>query len=804
MKKIKAKNYKDDITQKIREALDPGKTGKLKPKPLDDMLEISPDINRILSIHNEQFNFKGTKHKNLYELLHSVELLTVAHNTIYKNKGASTKGTSDQTVDGISEKHILELSQKIKERKFEWSNIRKTLIPRKNKKPRPLGISNYTDKLVQFVITMILNSIYDPIFEEHNYNYGFRPNYSCQSNIIRITSYKNQGLNMAIEGDISGAFDHVNHDKLIGILKKNIEDEEFINIIHKACKAKIIQFDKLRHTKESTTPEMGTPQGYISSPILFNIYMHDFDIHITKYLTQKFEELNKERNTPLKPNETYKLIDNKIRNFRKHINKLKDKNLIQKLTNKESEHLKSLKQRISYYTKLRTKHPSRNVDEIVLRWTYSRYADDFIILTNADKKICEEIKQEIKEYLDLRLKLTLNTDKTKITNLKEDIAYFLGFSIYMSKLSPKTTETNTKMGKINRRGGSTVIKIGIDLKRRMNQLIEKQYCKIINNKPKPSHTPYLTPFKIHEIIQHYNQVMDGICNYYFRVLTNPSQLNHILYLLYYSCIFTIANKIKSSTPKIHREYEWKEYDVKRQPTDNCKLVFPSVLEYTDNQKQRIRYDTLQTYKDCLAKALRVAYNIDLKITNPHLLVNENYWKLIKVNWRSSTSIPRICIICGSPIDVEIHHTNALKKGPKHRNNKKTEPLRKFLSSINRKKIPVCHTHHQQIHQGLYNDISLKTIYDERLPRIENILRTESTPLKDAQKEKDNKNPPINRFQYKYIPDQKVIIIPYAKGKRPRYRPNLNTDNDNPTIMQKFIKNYFQAERQTDKHKETTQ
>jgi hypothetical protein len=183
--------------------------------------------------------------------------------------------------------------------------------------------------------------------------------------------------------------------------------------------------------------------------------------------------------------------------------------------------------------------------------------------------------------------------------------------------------------------------------------------------------------------------------------------------------------------------------------------------------------------------------MESNITNPHLLINENYWKMMKTNWRTSTSLPKMCLICGSTINLESHHTNALRKTTLKKDKKK-EPLYKFLSSINRKQILLCHKHHQQVHQGKYSGLSLKNIYDERLPRISNFLITEPSELQKEQTEKNLKFLFADKFHYKYQPERKVVIIPYLKTrKRPRYSYNPTIEKgERPTIIQNFIFKYL--------------
>ena len=673
-----------------------------------------------LKFRKEPFLQNKDKIKNIYEFLYSRELLILAKSIIFRDKGGVTKAVSAETLNVISYTHIYSLRKLFINKKFSWRSLRKVEIFTKDKKPRTLVINDYTDNLIQYVCNLVLNAIYDPLFEKYNYNYGLRPKYSVHSNILDITDFKNQGLNMSIKGNISGAFDNINYNKLIGILKHSIADKDFINIIKTACQAEIIPFNKLWHVKSSTTPALGTQEAFIMSPILFNIYMHDFDMHITTYLTNKLDETNKIRNNLFKLNVFYKFFDLKIGNLKKKVKKLKDENIHIKLSFEETRKLKTQIRIVLYYKKLRIKNSLRNAQNIKLIWKYSRYANEFIVLTNCNIQICQEIREECNTYLLKRLHLTLNEEKTIITNLKDKPVTFLGFSIYVSKFIPKKTETSIKV----RQRIFTHIKIGIDLDRTYNQLVENKYAKEKHDgKLFPSHTPYLTSYSILSIVEHYNQLMEGICNYYFRVITNPSQLKHILYLLYYSCIFTIASKIKSSTSKIFRKYLWDEYDIQNNPTGYKKLVFQEVLDISRKFSNRtIKYVCLQTYQDCLAKSLRVAYNIDFKKSDPHLVVNENYWRYKKVNSRISILIPKICIIC---------------------------------------------------HSARLYSISNFSIPKKRELKRDNFL-------------KNTKKGQVLRFMYRFLPTYKVVFNPYSKRKTPNYSPNRYADFERLTVMQEFI------------------
>jgi retron-type reverse transcriptase len=137
---------------------------------------------------------------------------------------------------------------------------------------------------------MVLEAIYEPYCELRNRAFGFRPNKSTHHAIAALTNrYKTTGLHTAIEGDISAAYDNVNKDKLIDILKKKIQDNKFFQLIR--SRLDYIYFD-CESRKEMKTEE-GIPQGGIDSPYLFNIYMMEFDEFVHNELQSYLDDLNK-------------------------------------------------------------------------------------------------------------------------------------------------------------------------------------------------------------------------------------------------------------------------------------------------------------------------------------------------------------------------------------------------------------------------------------------------------------------------------------------------------------------------------
>lgn len=162
-------------------------------------------------------NQKDYKYERLYRLLYNEELYLTAYQNIYSNDGSMTKGTDKQTVDGMSIERIRKIIVSLKDESYQPKPARRTYIPKKNGKMRPLGIPSFEDKLLQEVIRMILEAIYEGHFE--NTSHGFRPNRSCHTALNEIQKTFT-GVKWFIEGDIKGFFDNINHadDWLCGVI----------------------------------------------------------------------------------------------------------------------------------------------------------------------------------------------------------------------------------------------------------------------------------------------------------------------------------------------------------------------------------------------------------------------------------------------------------------------------------------------------------------------------------------------------------------------------------------------------------
>lgn len=226
--------------------------------------------------------------RRLYRNLYNPDLFKVAYARIYSHEGNMTPGTDGETIDGFSLELVEKLISELRYERYYPKPVRRAYIPKKNGKKRSLGIPSFRDKLVQEVVRMMLEAIYEPIFSESSHAY--RPNKSCHTALHQIKT-TGRGTSWVIEGDIEGFFDNIDHDILLSLLKRKIDDGRFIELIRRFLKAGYMEFSEVHRTLS------GTPQGGIISPILSNIYLHEFDIFMN-LTEQKYHKGEKRASNP--------------------------------------------------------------------------------------------------------------------------------------------------------------------------------------------------------------------------------------------------------------------------------------------------------------------------------------------------------------------------------------------------------------------------------------------------------------------------------------------------------------------------
>lgn len=213
-------------------------------------------------------------------MVNEITIVTAIHN-IKSNKGSKTAGVDQVKMDKYLQMPRDELIALIKESfsNYRPKPARRIYIPKKNGKQRPLGIPTILDRIVQECVRIIIEPICEAKFYPHSY--GFRP-YRAQKNAIRdIINVINSSARSpqqpvwAVEGDIKGCFDNINHRILLKkIWRIGIHDKRVIKMIQQMLKAGYIESGLMNDT------EVGTMQGGILSPLLSNVYLNDFDWYV--------------------------------------------------------------------------------------------------------------------------------------------------------------------------------------------------------------------------------------------------------------------------------------------------------------------------------------------------------------------------------------------------------------------------------------------------------------------------------------------------------------------------------------------
>lgn len=232
---------------------------------------------------------KGKRINGLFRLLGNPEVLwKQADINLYTNKGAVTKDTTSNTLDGFSMDRVNHLIRLLYAKEYHFKPVRRTCIPKKNGKWRPLGIPTGDDKLVQEVVRILLEQIYEPVFLRNSH--GFRPQKSCHTALMQAKNQWN-GVKWIIEFDIKGFFDNIDHQNLLKILEKKIDDKRIITLVHLMLKAGYVQDWKWNPTHS------GTPQGGVISPILANVYLHKLDMFMENMINT-FHKGNQRASNP--------------------------------------------------------------------------------------------------------------------------------------------------------------------------------------------------------------------------------------------------------------------------------------------------------------------------------------------------------------------------------------------------------------------------------------------------------------------------------------------------------------------------
>ena len=207
----------------------------------------------------------------LYDKVFRPDFLEGALEQVVANKGSP--GVDNESIKDIlakgKEAVLRELQEQLREGKYRPRKVKRIFIPKSDGKERPLGIPTVRDRIVQTAMKRLLEPIFEADFLDCSY--GFRPNRCAHEALEEIRKTMNAGYRVVLDGDIKGFFDNIDHDNLLEFLHLRINDRRILKVIRKWLKCGVMDAGVARDT------EMGTPQGGVISPLLANVYLHEFD-----------------------------------------------------------------------------------------------------------------------------------------------------------------------------------------------------------------------------------------------------------------------------------------------------------------------------------------------------------------------------------------------------------------------------------------------------------------------------------------------------------------------------------------------
>jgi len=583
----------------------------------------------ILNIVNERGQ-RGLPLEGLYRLLFQRDLYLRAYAKLYRNAGAMTPGVTPETVDGMSLAKIDAVIEAVRFERYRWTPVRRTYIPKKNGKLRPLGMPTWSDKLLQEVIRSLLEAYYEPQFSPQSH--GFRPSRGCHTALqwIRLNG---AGTKWFIEGDISACFDRIDHSVLLKVLGEKIRDGRFLRLMSSLLEAGYLEDWRFNATYS------GVPQGGVVSPTLSNLVLDKLD---------KFVETN--------------LIPANTRGRRRKTNPPYVRLTVAAARARKRGDLA----RAWELTKQAQAIPSREPNDPNFRrlW-YVRYADDFLLGLTGPKEEAVNVKQQIAAFLRDELKLELSNEKTLITHARDERAKFLGYEVHVYHADDKHDHR-----------GQRCLNGGIGL--RVPKRVIEACCAKFTRGGKPIHLPKRLNDRPFGIVATYQAEYRGIVDYY-RLAYNLGDFGKLKWVAQGSLVKTLANKLQCSSRQVYRKYQARLATI----DGAYKVLMVTVERGADKKPLRAYFGAIPLRRDDWAKLREtesVVWSGRSELTQ-RLLAQE-------------------CELCGSSVDIEVHHIRKLA------DLKGASRWEKVMAARRRKTLVVCLACHQKIHSGRYDGPAL--------------------------------------------------------------------------------------------------
>lgn len=433
--------------------------------------------------------------------------------------------------------------------KYEWQS---TSTSTRFKK-RDFRILHLEDKLLLEGIRIILNIIYEPLFQMLDVNHSFRSNRNMSTAIEKIIA-ESRGMTTLVKGTFEKTHNNIDIKKLIKIMERKIGDQKLLKVIRNFLNIIILN----KKTGETRFHKDELLQKSAIGHILFNIFMHEFDretVSLTEEILKKKNEV--EERIHRTKSETYAKIDTKIQSIIKSMKKNKSSNE-SGYFNTKKQHCLNTKLKKLVVKKRYAKSIVNNKEKLF--FSYTRYEDSWLLMTNADAKTCQLIKKRIMEWAEKSLKIQFDKKKTLVINTNKEQIEFLDFNIYKETVRFESTKYK-----------NNIIKRKLDLRLTVSYnssiILEKLKKQgFINKRNLSIHVSKCMKLKPWQIVQVFNRKILEVFSCY-HITMNRCKLNYFYYLLQYSCYKTLAVRFKTTITGMLKRYgskaiiEYETFDI---------------------------------------------------------------------------------------------------------------------------------------------------------------------------------------------------------------------------------------------------
>lgn len=489
-------------------------------------------LRELISNYNEKIISPQWGRGFATDIVADINVLKQALINYYTNmiKPWDSQHSIHELIDELGEEYFEKLRKDIRTGAFQFKNSYLQPHMLKNKKNMETGI-------VLESIKMVLEEIYEKTFSETSHGNRLDKSFHYHSafNFIRM---KFGGVAWVIEGNMNDLFKNYDQNKIITILKERINDQVFIDLIYKAIRSGFIDINKnFQNTLNPDTPETHGLIHKFLTPIISNILLDGFDKYLGKV------KLNFDVGVKAKSNPVYRKLSYRMetRPEEKKAGGLCPSQGFALVIRKQI-----LRERIPVNI---TNDPNYK------RFHYIRYAGYFLIGILGSKQDCLNIIKDVNHNLAKSLFLepsNLIGFKTKLTHFTNDRAYFLGMEIHKTPINKKPIiEKIDKFGKKLNVIQTTRPLLSAPISKIIYVLREKKYC---TKTYEPTRVKEFERYTEAMIVKHFNALWVNISNYY-SISSNFAALNRVYYILFYSCVLTLASKLNLVTKrKVLRKY----------------------------------------------------------------------------------------------------------------------------------------------------------------------------------------------------------------------------------------------------------